>query len=114
MPTPANVQVLAAHSQGSDGWGVVAELLTPPPSRRALTPEQRRTLLHLLDTFPANAEPVPGRGCAEVMAITNYWLSLRPPSYGYYAYLRLPGMEHIALAGMRAVLATAWGRVRHD
>lgn len=88
--------------------------LRRPEDTSHITAEQRRTLLHLLDTFPANPEPVPGWGCAEVMALTNYWLSLRPPSYGHYASLRLPGMEHIALAGMRAVLATDWGRVRRD
>lgn len=67
----------------------------------------------MLDTFPAKPEPVPGWGCPEVIALTNLWLSLHPPSHGNYAYLRAHGQEHIALAGMRhVILTTPWGRPR--
>ncbi len=89
----------------------MAELLEPHHQVRHLTADERRTLLAMIEAFPPNAPFVPGWGSAEVRALTDYWLSLQPPSHGCYAYLRVHGQEHIALSEMRrVVLTTEWGR----
>jgi hypothetical protein len=83
-----------------------------PETRRRLTADERRTLLAMIDAFPVDAPPVSGRS-AEERALTDYWWSLKPPSHGNYAYLRVRGQEQIALREMRRlVLTTEWGRGR--
>jgi hypothetical protein len=91
----------------------MAELLEPREPVHRLTADERRTLLAMIDAFPLDTPYVPGWGGPHVMALTNYWWSLKPPSHGNYAYLRVRGQEHIALREMRRlVLTTEWGRGR--
>ena len=86
----------------------MANLRHAPP-RHVLTAEERHALVALIDAFPRDV----ARDRGAWRPLTELWLSLKPPSYGNYLYLRLSGQEHVALAGMRAVIATTvWGRGR--
>jgi hypothetical protein len=88
---------------------------TRTTTERVLTSDERHKLLAMLDAFPLDAPPVPGWGGPHVTALTDFWLSLKPPHHGNYAYLRVHGQERIALKSMRrVVLTTEWGRPRDD
>lgn len=100
------VLLLAAHSSRSVGRAAVAELRHAPP-RHVLTDDERARLLALIDDFPRDV----ARDRGAWRPLTELWQALKPPSSGYYCYLRVRGMEHVALDGMRAVIATTpWGR----
>ena len=84
----------------------MANLRHAPP-RHVLTAEERHALVALIDAFPRDV----ARDRGAWRPLTDLWLSLKPPRHGNYPYLRVRGMEHIALDGMRIVLrTTAWGR----
>lgn len=109
----ANVRKPDARWPDSGGRLAVAELLERDDEVHRLTADERRKLLAMVEAFPIDALPLPGWGGPHVTALTEFWLSLKPPHHGNYAYLRVRGMEYIALAGMRKViLTTPWGTPR--